>query len=105
MAGSPSSPQYQLGVLFVHGIGDQQQGSTLLRWGGAVVNWLDRWLATREPGQEPPVEIVAITPDQARIAGTETSRRHGASESTQRTTSIRPTLRSSKYPRDAADPY
>jgi hypothetical protein len=49
-------------VLFVHGIGDQQQGSTLLRWGGAVVSWLDRWLATREPGQEPQVEIVAIDP-------------------------------------------
>jgi hypothetical protein len=28
--------QYDLGVLFVHGIGDQQQNSTLARFGGSL---------------------------------------------------------------------
>ena len=32
--------QYDLGVLFVHGIGDQQQNSTLVRFGGSLQRWL-----------------------------------------------------------------
>ena len=32
-----------LGVLFVHGIGEQQQGSTLVAFGEPIYRWLDRW--------------------------------------------------------------
>jgi hypothetical protein len=34
---------YALGILFVHGIGDQQQNSTLARFGGSLQRWLRRW--------------------------------------------------------------
>jgi hypothetical protein len=37
------SEHYDLGVLFVHGIGDQQQNSTLARFGGSLQRWLRRW--------------------------------------------------------------
>jgi hypothetical protein len=33
---------YDLGILFVHGIGDQQQSSTLARFGGPLQRWLRR---------------------------------------------------------------
>jgi hypothetical protein len=35
---------HQLGVLFVHGIGEQPRGDTLLRFGDPCIVWLDRWL-------------------------------------------------------------
>ncbi len=34
---------HDLGVLFVHGIGEQQQGSTLVAFGEPLYRWLDRW--------------------------------------------------------------
>ncbi len=34
---------YDLGVLFVHGIGEQQQGSTLLQFGEPIIETLRRW--------------------------------------------------------------
>ena len=37
------APRYDLGVLFVHGIGDQQQGATLLQFGDPVIDTLRRW--------------------------------------------------------------
>ena len=38
---------YDLGVLVVHGIGDQKQGATLTTWVDAITDWLDcRGLAT-----------------------------------------------------------
>jgi hypothetical protein len=70
--------QYDLGVLFVHGIGDQQQNSTLARFGGSLQRWLRRWLdpdgvpggagAPADPGApgvgriatEPMVEVTAV---------------------------------------------
>jgi ABC-type multidrug transport system fused ATPase/permease subunit len=36
--------RYPLGVLFVHGIGNQKQGETLTSFGTPVVRWLDAWL-------------------------------------------------------------
>lgn len=35
---------FDLGVLFVHGIGEQPQGDTLLRFAEPVLDWLDRWV-------------------------------------------------------------
>ena len=46
-----SPERYDLGVLFVHGIGDQQQNSTLARFGGSLQRWLRRWL---DPDGAPP---------------------------------------------------
>jgi hypothetical protein len=49
----------KLGVLFVHGIGDQQQYSTLARFGGALQRWLSRWA---EAGRQPPGDGDRIAP-------------------------------------------
>ncbi len=38
-----SRATYEQAVLFVHGIGNQQQGDTLVRWGDALSGWLDEW--------------------------------------------------------------
>lgn len=35
------SAGYDLGVLVVHGIGDQKQGATLTTWVNAITEWLD----------------------------------------------------------------
>jgi hypothetical protein len=50
-AGSASNQncKYDLGVLFVHGIGEQQQYSTLARFGGALQRWLRQWEDGRRP--------------------------------------------------------
>jgi hypothetical protein len=34
-----------VGILFVHGIGHQRKGETLLRFGEPLFDWLKRWLA------------------------------------------------------------
>ncbi|HWD42167.1 MAG TPA: hypothetical protein VHM23_00340 [Actinomycetota bacterium] len=58
--------QYDLGVLFVHGIGDQQQNSTLARFGGSLQRWLSRWLdpdgapVADRIAPEPTVEVTAV---------------------------------------------
>jgi hypothetical protein len=41
---SPERQQHDLGVLFVHGIGEQERGSTLVQFGEPVYRWLDQWL-------------------------------------------------------------
>ncbi len=39
---------FELGVVFVHGIGSQRQGDTLVTWGDAIQQWLSDW-ASRTP--------------------------------------------------------
>ena len=34
---------YDLGVLVVHGIGNQKQGRTLTAWADSIVAWLNTW--------------------------------------------------------------
>lgn len=41
---SKVEPHGDLGVLFVHGIGQQKQGQTLVEAGDALVSWLRRWI-------------------------------------------------------------
>jgi hypothetical protein len=43
----------KLGVLFVHGIGEQQQYSTLARFGGALQRWLGHWNEPPDEGGKP----------------------------------------------------
>lgn len=40
----PPPPQHALGVLLVHGIGEQKQGETLNEFGAPIIKWLDQWL-------------------------------------------------------------
>lgn len=39
------APTYRLGVLVVHGIGEQKQGETLNQFASPIVSWLDQWLS------------------------------------------------------------
>ncbi len=50
----------KLGILFVHGIGEQPQGQTLWLFGEPMVRWLNSWLK-RDRTQEPTNEPVKIT--------------------------------------------
>jgi hypothetical protein len=60
----PPARPYDLGVLFVHGIGEQRQGSTLARFGGSVERWLRRRIPPPEPehhiAPDPAVEVESV---------------------------------------------
>src|SRR4030095_8899357 len=47
---------YDLGVLFVHGIGSQTQGRTLADWGQVVTAWISRWIQAGT--QDPPAATI-----------------------------------------------
>jgi hypothetical protein len=50
-----------LGVLFVHGIGEQRQGDTLVRYGDSLACWLTRWLSKGtevDPGSAAAVSVL-----------------------------------------------
>jgi len=64
-----ASRKYKLGILYVHGIGEQPEGETLLNFGEPIITWLHRWLerdkdATRR-GSVTVVESV-LTPSKLR---------------------------------------
>ena len=44
----PASKQYAVGVLFVHGMGEQVQGDSVTEMGDALTEWLRKWLAPVE---------------------------------------------------------
>lgn len=46
----PGRRRYRLGVLFVHGMGEQSRGDTLTEAGDALVQWLERWCEKPPPG-------------------------------------------------------
>jgi len=60
--------RYPLGVLFVHGIGEQPEGDTLLGFGEPIIRFLRRWLAGGNPkrGGELKVERSVLTPSRLR---------------------------------------
>ena len=43
-AESPREKPYKLGILFVHGMGQQERGDTITQMGDALTEWLRRWL-------------------------------------------------------------
>src|SRR5262245_59327984 len=45
----PVAPEFQLGVLLVHGIGIQRSGDTLVHWGDVLLKTIER--ATRKRGE------------------------------------------------------
>jgi len=42
--------QYRLGLLFVHGMGEQERGDTITQMGDALTEWLRRWIDARGAG-------------------------------------------------------
>lgn len=47
--GDPQEPKpYRLGILFVHGMGEQERGDTITQMGDALSDWFRRSLANRE---------------------------------------------------------
>ena len=63
-----SSPRHQLGILLVHGIGEQPEGSTLLSFGEPILRWLRAWLSRgAEGGAHGALEIVdaKVTPSKS----------------------------------------
>lgn len=49
--GESTDCQIDLGVVFVHGIGNQSQGSTLTKWGDPLTKWLVEWLGNYHNGE------------------------------------------------------
>ncbi len=45
---SPASKPYAVGILFVHGMGEQVQGDSVTEMGDALTEWLRKWLAPIE---------------------------------------------------------
>jgi hypothetical protein len=55
--------RYDLGVLFVHGVGQQARGQTLTAWADPVIRWLQMWLRREPaPGAEPELDPVEVGP-------------------------------------------
>ena len=46
--GAAKSPRADLGVLFVHGIGQQYRGETLTEFGGPLLRWIRRWIGRED---------------------------------------------------------
>jgi hypothetical protein len=44
----PEPKPYRVGVLFVHGMGEQEQGDSVTEMGDALTEWLRKWLAPVE---------------------------------------------------------
>lgn len=69
---SDDAAPFRLGVLFVHGIGEQPKGDTLSRFGEPIVRWLKRWLhppddariGRRRAGHVRIVSTVTATPEE-----------------------------------------
>jgi hypothetical protein len=65
-AAEPES-KHEVGILFVHGIGEQPEGDTLLAFGEPVIRWLDRWLRRGSTEQSPygaSIEHTMLTPSK-----------------------------------------
>jgi hypothetical protein len=58
-----SPAQHDLGVLFVHGIGEQREGRTLVTFAGAIHAWLAQWdPKEKHDRRRSPLEDVVLTP-------------------------------------------
>jgi hypothetical protein len=64
--------KHDLGVLFVHGIGEQRQNSTLARFGGSLERWLGRSLdPVSRPPEEPATEDRIAAPPAVEVEAVE----------------------------------
>ena len=59
---------HDIGVLFVHGIGQQRRGDTLIQWTDMIFEWLLRWLAGSKSEHannlHPELSDVVLRPEQ-----------------------------------------
>ena len=46
---NPSQPSFDVGLLFVHGIGFQNRAETLVQWGEPLQAWLRQWISKSLP--------------------------------------------------------
>jgi hypothetical protein len=53
---------HELGILLVHGIGNQRQGDTLVRWGDAIGGWLRDWGGDPRPPLTATFESIRLHP-------------------------------------------
>lgn len=60
-----TDPKHQLGILFVHGIGEQRRGQVLTSFGDPLIRTLGAWLTGHERGAVRPIKGV-LSP----VAGT-----------------------------------
>ncbi len=58
MIESGGSKDYELGVLVVHGIGNQRRGQTLTQWADALVRWLESWSVDEQVTWRSPVASI-----------------------------------------------
>ena len=78
MHSSAKAPERDLGVLFVHGIGDQAQASTLVEWGTPIFEWLQGRASADSVGGRVEVSRASLTPPDDEPAHTEIRiERHG----------------------------
>src|SRR5277367_1766804 len=49
-------PKARLGVLFIHGIGQQSKGETLVNWLDPLARWISAWLTGAQPGKMDPAD-------------------------------------------------
>ena len=47
----PLIQRLPVGILFVHGMGEQVQGDSVTEMGDALTEWLRKWLAPPQEGQ------------------------------------------------------
>ena len=62
--------RHDVGVLFVHGIGEQHQGDTLIRFAEPVIKWIKEWVASRpghNEGSPEPVRIIESVLGKAQL--------------------------------------
>lgn len=69
--GEKPPKRYRLGVLFVHGIGQQPKGDTLVRWGEAILAWIEAAGASGDPATAVEVSAARVTGDDSRAARAE----------------------------------
>jgi hypothetical protein len=70
MSDDGEQERYDLGVLIVHGIGQQAQGQTLTAWADPVIRWLQVWLG-RDPVEVGAAELGPVPEDPAAPAQVE----------------------------------
>ena len=50
-----------LGILFIHGIGSQRRGETLVSWGDSLVTWIKEWTAHDQHSEDSEVQLCDTT--------------------------------------------
>ena len=71
---SPTPPEYTLGVLFVHGLGEHTRGAALTHWGKALIQCIDNWIEGGKPSGTPLHQLVNVTMADASVEPIDSAR-------------------------------